>query len=141
GCATMRRGLVYWRSSRRSYVMVCLFFFFQAEDGIRDLIVTGVQTCALPIFGSPRGFRCRIRHWISPALHQEVGDSNPRFVLTASFLVQRFANSTCPVRTDRFSFVLFALGPPQLRVAARICSLKFSKSSATNCHTSRPVTR
>src|SRR5206468_7748253 len=26
------------------------FFFFQAEDGIRDLIVTGVQTCALPIF-------------------------------------------------------------------------------------------
>src|SRR5215469_8582366 len=25
------------------------FFFFQAEDGIRDLYVTGVQTCALPI--------------------------------------------------------------------------------------------
>src|SRR5690349_25128627 len=28
----------------------CFFFFFQAEDGIRDLYVTGVQTCALPIF-------------------------------------------------------------------------------------------
>src|SRR2546430_8819422 len=28
----------------------CCFFFFQAEDGIRDLTVTGVQTCALPIF-------------------------------------------------------------------------------------------
>src|SRR2546427_6235120 len=28
----------------------CVFFFFQAEDGIRDLTVTGVQTCALPIF-------------------------------------------------------------------------------------------
>src|SRR5438270_13969579 len=27
----------------------CFFFFFQAEDGIRDLTVTGVQTCALPI--------------------------------------------------------------------------------------------
>src|SRR2546427_8578558 len=27
------------------------FFFFQAEDGIRDLTVTGVQTCALPILG------------------------------------------------------------------------------------------
>src|SRR2546427_6987543 len=27
------------------------FFFFQAEDGIRDLTVTGVQTCALPICG------------------------------------------------------------------------------------------
>src|SRR2546430_9280717 len=30
------------------------FFFFQAEDGIRDLTVTGVQTCALPIFGRQR---------------------------------------------------------------------------------------
>src|SRR5258707_11169275 len=28
-----------------------LLFFFQAEDGIRDIGVTGVQTCALPIFG------------------------------------------------------------------------------------------
>src|SRR5256885_9217525 len=27
----------------------CYFFFFQAEDGIRDYKVTGVQTCALPI--------------------------------------------------------------------------------------------
>src|SRR5437762_13391186 len=29
--------------------MCCFFFFFQAEDGIRDTSVTGVQTCALPI--------------------------------------------------------------------------------------------
>src|SRR2546421_10015183 len=29
------------------------YFFFQAEDGIRDLIMTGVQTCALPIFNEP----------------------------------------------------------------------------------------
>src|SRR5205085_5651948 len=29
------------------------FFFFQAEDGIRDLTVTGVQTCALPISAFP----------------------------------------------------------------------------------------
>src|SRR4030066_887455 len=31
--------------------MCVFFFFFQAEDGIRDSSVTGVQTCALPIFG------------------------------------------------------------------------------------------
>src|SRR6266498_4267074 len=31
--------------------MYFFFFFFQAEDGIRDADVTGVQTCALPIFG------------------------------------------------------------------------------------------
>src|SRR3989441_9690691 len=30
-------------------VTLMLFFFFQAEDGIRDKLVTGVQTCALPI--------------------------------------------------------------------------------------------
>src|SRR6266850_4545107 len=30
---------------------VIFFFFFQAEDGIRDYKVTGVQTCALPISG------------------------------------------------------------------------------------------
>src|SRR2546427_11501947 len=30
------------------------FFFFQAEDGIRDLTVTGVQTCALPIWPSSK---------------------------------------------------------------------------------------
>src|SRR2546427_9595647 len=34
-----------------STIWFCVFFFFQAEDGIRDLTVTGVQTCALPIFG------------------------------------------------------------------------------------------
>src|SRR5690349_22749077 len=30
-------------------MLMLFFFFFQAEDGIRDLYVTGVQTCALPI--------------------------------------------------------------------------------------------
>src|SRR5699024_12219183 len=32
------------------YLSVVFFFFFQAEDGIRDRNVTGVQTCALPIY-------------------------------------------------------------------------------------------
>src|SRR5258708_31511860 len=38
--------LFYYNSSIRFHR-----FFFQAEDGIRDDLVTGVQTCALPIFG------------------------------------------------------------------------------------------
>src|SRR2546430_12466869 len=40
---------------------ISLSFFFQAEDGIRDLTVTGVQTCALPISSFPAReikFRC-----------------------------------------------------------------------------------
>src|SRR2546429_2784518 len=38
------------------YVYI-FFFFFQAEDGIRDVAVTGVQTCALPIFRRPHHLR------------------------------------------------------------------------------------
>src|SRR5206468_8181207 len=55
-----------------------LSFFFQAEDGIRDLIVTGVQTCALPIYRVKlaaargvhdfRGGRVRKGRQVRPAL-------------------------------------------------------------------------
>src|SRR6266850_8032769 len=39
------------------------FFFFQAEDGIRDYKVTGVQTCALPISLGPEYFGEGITDW------------------------------------------------------------------------------
>src|SRR5256885_7717729 len=41
-----------WRHSPPLFVwsLCFVFFFFQAEDGIRDYKVTGVQTCALPIW-------------------------------------------------------------------------------------------
>src|SRR2546430_6962788 len=45
-----RAGLVYLGPPGYNVsVHLLFFFFFQAEDGIRDLTVTGVQTCALPI--------------------------------------------------------------------------------------------
>src|SRR2546425_12062139 len=56
------------------------FFFFQAEDGIRDKLVTGVQTCALPICPAaddrrgeqaPRPARLRRRLRRVPAAHGE----------------------------------------------------------------------
>src|SRR5947208_16977647 len=40
-----------------------LLFFFPAEDGIRDDLVTGVQTCALPIWAR----RSQLWRWIRPA--------------------------------------------------------------------------
>src|SRR3989475_4644725 len=61
-------------------VVVLLFFllfFFQAEDGIRDLTVTGVQTCALPI--SPDGAvrsrrrRARVRRRARGSMAQPLG--------------------------------------------------------------------
>src|SRR5438105_9241373 len=42
------------------YFFFFFFFFFQAEDGIRDPLVTGVQTCALPI-------SCSSSRWICTA--------------------------------------------------------------------------
>src|SRR6266545_7466605 len=45
------------------------FFFFQAEDGIRDKLVTGVQTCALPICRAGRPSPDRLpllAHWRRP---------------------------------------------------------------------------
>src|SRR2546423_11509825 len=36
------------------FISLLFFFFFQAEDGIRDKLVTGVQTCALPIWAGTR---------------------------------------------------------------------------------------
>src|SRR2546429_6469793 len=42
-----------------------IFFFFQAEDGIRDVAVTGVQTCALPISRFTNSFVVRV---FGPAL-------------------------------------------------------------------------
>src|SRR5438874_10160732 len=57
-CLTLMRTslvllLVLWLKLVKDFLKVScrftLLFFFQAEDGIRDLYVTGVQTCALPI--------------------------------------------------------------------------------------------
>src|SRR5699024_12091373 len=43
------------------------WFFVQAEDGIRDRNVTGVQTCALPISGgTSSGTGCRVREGLAP---------------------------------------------------------------------------
>src|SRR5260370_3289362 len=55
------------------------FFFFQAEDGIRDSSVTGVQTCALPICASPRSHAAapcpiavkrQMLDWWGPIIHE-----------------------------------------------------------------------
>src|SRR5256884_9640186 len=53
-----------------------MFFFFQAEDGIRDVAVTGVQTCALPIYA--RG--CPVLR--NKKLKRDVGTSGARSART-----------------------------------------------------------
>src|SRR5258708_35489564 len=60
-------------------LFVCFFFFFQAEDGIRDDLVTGVQTCALPIS------ECAACLLLSPVVRSypsEASAANPSVVST-----------------------------------------------------------
>src|SRR5258708_19503742 len=62
--------------------MLVFFFFFQAEDGIRDDLVTGVQTCALPIYRSLVG-RVSLRYNRSMIQIVDYGMGNLRSVQKA----------------------------------------------------------
>src|SRR2546430_11184485 len=71
------------------------FFFFQAEDGIRDLTVTGVQTCALPIWSDAASTRLT---------NSSVNESNSvsNVLISASFLqpvISRQARAISTART------------------------------------------
>src|SRR5207245_3362057 len=68
-----------------SWFQLLYFFFFQAEDGIRDATVTGVQTCALPISQSPTWI-CRLRI-IAPG--RFIGNGTFRMFVRSSGLKQR----------------------------------------------------
>src|SRR3712207_8336407 len=75
-----------------------VFFFFQAEDGIRDIGVTGVQTCALPIF------MCFLLVWPKP---RNYVDAMQQFrllfqgVAESPLLQATFANSVLPAALTR----------------------------------------
>src|SRR3989441_1302400 len=78
--------------------MLLAFFFFQAEDGIRDKLVTGVQTCALPILGV-----CRV---IFLAKAAEIPDGARKLIQVNGISVALFhhegrfyaLNNACPHR-------------------------------------------
>src|SRR5205823_10788704 len=93
-----------------------IFFFFQAEDGIRDKLVTGVQTCALPIYllgdardpghepphhGDARGARDRNPH---PRAGGSGEDHGPRRALGTTgrqSMPQALAQRTVDARSAR----------------------------------------
>src|SRR2546430_3661733 len=79
--------------------LLFFFFFFQAEDGIRDLTVTGVQTCALPIsYRSPGGPPLRPAS-PSPASRTRSPLSTPAGTFTESLRVRR--TRPCPRHESR----------------------------------------
>src|SRR2546430_10776527 len=79
-------------------------FFFQAEDGIRDLTVTGVQTCALPISSITVVPSASAAAIITLSVPRTVGPNLPRKLITA------------PVNFGANTLML----PPSTRTAAQI---------------------
>src|SRR5699024_11317733 len=74
-------------------LMLCMFssyvfFFFQAEDGIRDRNVTGVQTCALPIFGLVTAFDIKADVLVSLALIASVAIGEDFAAGEVAFIMQ-----------------------------------------------------
>src|SRR5207302_3210184 len=76
-------------------------FFFQAEDGIRDFHVTGVQTCALPISRRPAREVARVARHRSPP-HPAMNSTTPsempamnRFLVSALFASFALASVAC----------------------------------------------
>src|SRR2546430_13549740 len=81
-----------------------VFFFFQAEDGIRYLTVTGVQTCALPIFGRERRAGGEIAHLRELANGVQVaavaGDAQRRSDLPRRSVGERDASGDAQSRSE-----------------------------------------
>src|SRR5256885_11997165 len=92
-------------------------FFFQAEDGIRDYKVTGVQTCALPILRCERPFRqptTRCKRWIRVPMfpsslrrhclrrYEPYRVGHPRMRPETSFRMSTIRRFTCavPIRSS-----------------------------------------
>src|SRR5256884_170750 len=70
------------------------FFFFQAEDGIRDVAVTGVQTCALPICSLALRQTSRALRRIEPKMPEQLLFRLPIPIRTkGSEVIQRLANT------------------------------------------------
>src|SRR2546430_4699937 len=80
-------------------ILFCLFFFFQAEDGIRDLTVTGVQTCALPICSIDRE-RCA---------ESTLGHSNRSASASGTRGTARSAGSSSPKNSRGWSRIMPAI--------------------------------
>src|SRR5690606_40937988 len=110
----------------------CFCFFFQAEDGIRDFHVTGVQTCALPIYASldlplDRGLTV----FVGP---NGVGKTNVVEAIdwAANLSSHRVASDTPLIKTDRKST---RLNSSHVKISYAVFCLK--KKNKKNKHRKR----
>src|SRR6266540_1171107 len=102
-----------------------MFFFFQAEDGIRDRDVTGVQTCALPISrpdeGAPASWRSLPQTRKVAAMRRQIGDravvlgASMAGLLAARVLADSYAQVTVIDRDELPETPMHRRGVPQGR--------------------------
>src|SRR5687768_18564601 len=97
--------------------MIAFVFFFQAEDGIRDVAVTGVQTCALPIC------RARIRRWTASASRPTTAVAAPQVTKVAD--APTACTSGAPSKIGRASC--------RERVLISVVAVLFKKKVGTIC--------
>src|SRR5260370_7886672 len=119
---------------------VYVFFFFQAEDGIRDSSVTGVQTCALPIYLVGEGnFEAQVEQVfgnLKLAL-EAAGATMADIVKMNIYLVAEVDQAEVPkLRAIRDRYVNVAKPPPSTLVVATPlappdCSTHFQATPAT----------
>src|SRR5574340_1603035 len=96
------------------------FFFFQAEDGIRDLLVTGVQTCALPILPvSPGASRMQPRDPCRPWRGTLASGHKPRGGLLALQSLEGNPQLSFATRMEDWSCLGQHKTPPEFPVVTR----------------------
>src|SRR5699024_6201460 len=104
--------------------VLSFFFFFQAEDGIRDRNVTGVQTCALPILSR----QCRHHHSLpaSPPSSRQPKPQPTIFSVScdSSFLLEKLNLAPRPDRTSAPPFTAINIAHPPGLVNCRRPSLR-----------------
>src|SRR5437016_12011344 len=96
-----------------SLQFLCYFFFFQAEDGIRDWSVTGVQTCALPISADSWIVSMSVRTFSHSSKVSPLDAKNLRILAESQFMTFSINGTS----------TLMALSLSTVRLATRVMNL------------------
>src|SRR5205823_10986705 len=99
-----------------------LFFFFQAEDGIRDKLVTGVQTCALPIWPAPWQWG---QVWAMLKMPRDVSTC-PRPPQVAQVLTREPGSAPAPPQTSQPSGLVTLISRSEERRVGKECRARWS---------------
>src|SRR3712207_7634294 len=97
-----------------------MFFFFQAEDGIRDIGVTGVQTCALPIYPDHQ----RVSNDDAPP--EAVSADGPAGIVADVTAPESDSSLQAPVRWRRFRSTMWGTLRSEERRVGKECRSRWS---------------